>query len=141
MKYTKDSYNYLIVLKKGERLFESLIALAQKENIKTGWISGIGACSKAEIGLYNPKTKNYNWKVYDEQLEILSLQGDLTQDEKGQPMLHLHGVFSDKDFNSIGGHIKELEVLPTCELFVHSWFSDSVSRKFDEDTNLKLLQP
>lgn len=139
MKIVKDSYNYLIVLKKGEKLMESILSLAKKENIKTGWISGIGACSNAEIGLYNPKTKDYEWKTYDQQLEILNLQGDISLDDEGEPMLHLHGTFSDENFNSIGGHIKELQILPTCEIFLHSWFSEPIARKFDDDTKLKLL--
>ena len=138
MKVRKDASNWLIVLEKGDKLVESLQEAIIKEGIKTGWIFGLGACSWAEIGFYDLKSQNYHWKKYQEPLEILSLQGNVSLSED-QPTLHVHGTFSNDQLQSIGGHVKDLEVAGTCEIFLHDWFASPISRKADPNTGLNLL--
>lgn len=139
MKVRFDGYNWLVRLEKGEKLVETLVEIVKKENIKTGWIYGIGAASFVEIGFYNLSSKDYKWTKFDKDLEILGLQGNITfiGDE---PALHLHGNFSDESLQAFGGHVKELVVSITCEVFIHNWFSsESITRSTDEKTGLKLL--
>lgn len=138
MKVRRDAYNWLVRLERGELLSDGLLAAVEQEGIKTGWIMGIGACEWAELGFYDLESKQYQWQKFDEPLEILSLQGNVSLDGE-KPMLHIHGMFSGKDYQSVGGHVKDLEVAGTCEIFLHDWFADPLNRGVDPDTGLKLL--
>lgn len=141
MKVRKDTYNWFVRLERGELLSEGLRKAIEQEGIKTGWIMGIGACEWVELGYYDLETKKYKWQKFDPPnggLEILSLQGNVSLDDD-QPMLHIHGTFSGKNYQSIGGHVKDLEVAGTLEIFLHDWFADPVKRETDPDTGLKLL--
>jgi hypothetical protein len=138
MKIRYDGYNWIARLEKGEKLVESLLEAVKKENIKTAWIFGIGAASWAKIGFYSLASKQYNWKELDKDLEILSLQGNLAWEDDA-PILHIHGTFSDETMQAFGGHVKELVVAGTCELFIHDWFKGSISRSVDPKTGLKMF--
>lgn len=138
MKYKFDGFNYIVRLEKGEELISTLAKLIQDKDIPSCWISGLGACSKAELGFYDIDKKEYNWKMFDEPMEILGLSGDISWLE-GEPNLHIHGSFSKRDFSSVGGHVKELIVNGTCEIFLHKWDSDKLTRSKDNDVGLNLL--
>jgi len=138
MTFKFDGYNYLICLDKGELLIESLTDFVKQQGIAGGWISAVGAAAWAELGFYELEAKEYCWKKFEKLLEITSLQGNVSW--KGEePFLHLHGTFSDEDMSAIGGHVKELEVGGTCEVFLHIWNSDQLTRYQDPETGLNLL--
>ncbi len=138
MTFQFDGYNYLIRLEKGEQLVESLLAFASEHNLPGAWVSGIGGALSAELGFYDLTTQQYRWKKFDQLMEITSLQGNLAWDED-KPIVHLHGALSDSNMQTYSGHIKELEVGGTCELFIHVWNKDQIKRTQDPDTGLKLL--
>jgi predicted DNA-binding protein with PD1-like motif len=99
---------------------------------------GIGASAWAELGFFDGDKKDYLWKKFDTRLEILALQGSVALLD-GKPSFHIHGTFSDNQMRSFGGHVKDLEVAQTCEIFLHGWFKGEVERKFNPDIGLKLL--
>lgn len=138
MKYLSDEFNYLIRLEKGEFLTEQLIKFMNEKQIKGAWVSGIGGAAWAELGFYDLGQKNYQWKKVGTALEIINLQGNLTWSD-GVPAPHFHGTFSDQEMKTYSGHLKELEVSGTCELFVHVWDGNRLTRGRDEATGLKLL--
>lgn len=134
-----DGYNWLVRLNTGDELVSKLQEIARSEDIKTAWISGIGAASSVKTGLYDTEKKEYKWRDFSGDIEILSLQGNIAWDDK-HPALHIHGSFSDENMNGFGGHVKELIVGATCELFLHNWFSShGIVRSEDPKTGLKLL--
>jgi predicted DNA-binding protein with PD1-like motif len=137
MKLRKDAYNWLARLERGETLDDLKTALTN-ENIRSGVVVGIGACQWAELGFYDLKSKNYQWQKFDKPMEVLGITGNVSL-KNGEVFLHLHGSFSDKDFKTVGGHVKNLEVAGTLEIFLHDWFADPISRKIDQDTGLNLL--
>lgn len=138
MHYQFDGYNYLVRLDKGERLVERLSELIANGNIQGAWVSGIGAASWVELGYYHHEKHEYQWRKLEQSLEIVSLQGNAAWHEN-KPFLHLHGVLSDVEMKTYGGHVRELEVTGTCEIFLHLWNKDTLSRRPDSDTGLKLL--
>lgn len=138
MKYSFDGYNWLVSLEKGEKLMENLIGLIDKEKIKGGWVSAIGAAISAELGYYDLKEQEYRWHKVDEIMEITSLQGNIAwKDEK--PILHLHGTFSKADLSCVGGHVKDLVVGGTCEVFIHRWYDEKITRSKNTKVGLDLL--
>ena len=139
MTYQFDGYNYFVKLEKGEKLVSSLTQLVKDEQIAGAWLSGLGAALSVELGYYDLDTQEYLWKHLDETLEITALTGNIAWSED-KPAIHVHGSFSDRDMNGYGGHVKELVVGGTCELFLHlKQGSDKLKRKTDPDTGLNLL--
>ncbi len=139
MNYKFDGYNWFGVLKKGEELVGSLNDFVKKEKVKGAWIFVVGACDELEAGYYDLKSKSYKFKKYDQELEILNIQGNISWNGD-EPVIHLHGTFAGEDGNAFGGHIKSLKVSVTCEVFVHDWFgAGRIERKSDDSIGLKLL--
>ncbi len=138
MKYQKTDSRYVVRLDKGEQLMVCLRELIASESIAAAWVQGLGGAANAELGYYDLASREYRWQKFDELMEITSLQGNISTDESNQPVVHLHGSFSRADFSAIGGHVKELEVGGTCELFITE-VPLSLVRRQDEAVGLKLL--
>lgn len=138
MKHRFDGYNHVVRLERGEKLMESLAKLAESKKLGSVWLSGIGAAVWLEVGAYSLDKKDYNFQRFDEPMEIAHLQGDLTWNDD-QPFWHIHGSFSARDLKTVSGHVQDLEVGATCELFLHTIFGDRLSRVKSEDIGLKLL--
>ncbi len=62
MVYKRFGDKLVIRLKKGDKLVESVREILEKENVKAGFLTGIGATDNLEVGLFDPKTKDYNIK-------------------------------------------------------------------------------
>lgn len=137
MKYRCEGDNYLVRVEKGEQLISSLIKLVKDEDIQGAWISGLGGSLSAEIGFYTLDEQAYDFKVFDQLLEITSLQGNVSW-LNGEPKLHMHGTFSDENMKAIGGHVKELTVGGTCEIILHT-FNTKLTRTLDDEVGLPLL--
>lgn len=138
MKYTYDRFNYWLRFDKGENLHENMQTFMQETGIDGGWVSAIGAALECELGYYDLDKKQYQWQKFEGMREILSLQGTLAKNEAGEMMFHLHGTFGDEKYQTIGGHVKDLTVGGTLELFIHRSFV-SLERKTDEDVGLQTL--
>lgn len=138
MKYKFDGYNWLVRFDRGDKLITGLEQLARQEKIDGAWISGIGTASSATVGFYDFDKKDYEFKTFNQPLEIISLQGNLSWADN-TPVLHLHGTFSGKDLAAFGGHVKEVTVSGTCELLVHRWYNEALQRRLDDESGLKLL--
>lgn len=137
MTYNFDGENYLVRLNKCERLAETLDKFMSEVAMEGGWVNGIGAADEITIGLYQPESKDYKWKTFSQQMEITSLVGNLSRGADGKMMFHLHGTFGDKNFQTVSGHVKDFLVTATLELFITK--TSPLSRKFDEETALQLL--
>lgn len=138
MKTHFDGYNWILRLDRGEKLIESLDKFAKEKDVKGGFLTGIGGASSAELGFYNLGTKEYSWQKINEPLEVTALQGNLAIKD-GEPIWHIHGTFSDEKMQAIGGHVKELEVSGTLELFLHVIIDGGLKRSHSDDIGLDLL--
>ena len=138
MKYSFDGFNYLIRMDKGDRLSECLRQFATETKIEGAWVNGLGAAQEITLGFYHPEKKAYDWREFSGVREIISLQGNLAFGPDGEFIFHLHGVLGDTDFQTVGGHVKDLVVGSTVELFVHRAYQPT-KRKFDDKTGLKIL--
>lgn len=91
-------------LDKGVEIVHGLFSLMKQYAITSGTISGIGAVSEAELGYFNAKTKAYEKIRLKEDLEIVSLKGNISQKDN-EVFPHLHAVLSKQDFTAAGGHL------------------------------------
>jgi Predicted DNA-binding protein with PD1-like DNA-binding motif len=138
MTYSFDDYNYVIKLLKGERLSEAIEQFAEETKIEGGWIQGLGGTLEATLGFYDLDKKEYQWRTFEGLHELVSLNGNLAFDEQGKMMLHAHGVIADQNYQTVGGHIKDLVAGATVELFVHRTFKP-LHRKTDGQVGLQTL--
>ena len=127
----------LLVLNRGEELHAKLQEFAREHGLKGAWVQGLGGSGAMTLGYYNLTERKYEWQEFSDNLEILSLQGNLAWVD-GEPFWHIHGTFGGRDFASVGGHVKEMVVGLTCELLVTP-LDAPLTRVFDDETGLKLL--
>ena len=115
MIYQKDKDRYFLRIDKDESLFLSLETFAREENLKSGHLSGIGALKNCELGFYHLHTKTYDRKMFSQEAELLSLDGNLSILD-GKPFFHIHTVLGGEDFKCYGGHLFSADVAVTCEV-------------------------
>lgn len=137
MEYVQKEGVIVLRLNKGEEVISSLQALIERLNIKSGRVTGIGATNSITIGVFNASTKEYNKRVIEEDMEILSLSGNLSR-MNGAPYVHVHGSFASLDA-VYGGHLNSARISATAELVIDV-FQVEVERKFDEETGLNLMK-
>jgi len=80
-----------------------------------------------------------NAKLIQEQVEVLSLIGDIALDD-GEPKVHAHVVVGKSDGTAHGGHVLEAHVRPTLEV-VLTESPRHLRKRFDPESCLALIDP
>lgn len=122
-----------IRLEKGEEIVSELERVLEDEEVSAGSFHGIGAVSKATLGHYSLELKDYSEKELNQPLEIVSLQGTVSEDG-----IHPHVCLGTKGMETYGGHLVEAVVAATCEIIVTPE-PGSLDRYHDEGIGLDLL--
>ncbi|MHA1583242.1 MAG: PPC domain-containing DNA-binding protein [Candidatus Baldrarchaeia archaeon] len=138
MKVKKNEVSEVLVIKleKDEDLLEALSSIVEKENIKAGFFTGIGALNKVNMGIFvEGKYKEINMEG---ELEIVSLLGNVSLKD-GKPFVHAHIIVSRRDGAAFGGHLLPGSIISvTCEIFLVK-LKKPLERRFDEKLKLYLL--
>lgn len=138
MKKYRNPHGDVLVLKRGEELMNTLKIDAQENNFASAWLqSGLGGAESVVLSFYDLNTKEYKDKTFNESLEIVSLQGNLSSVD-GELFWHVHGTFGRRDYQTISGHVKELTIALTGELLIVP-LETPLTRMYDETTGLQLL--
>ena len=128
---------YVLSIDNHQEIMEALADFCKKQKIKAGDITGIGAISEATFRFLDPATKQYVDKVFEEQMEITNLTGNISSKE-GEVYLHVHLTCSRRDYTCVGGHLLKARINGACELLVTDFGLTSVGRRFDPETGLNL---
>ena len=134
--FTRDGDKFVVSIDNHQELVSALAAFCEEQGIHAGEISGLGAVSSATLRFLNPLTKHYVDKTFDEQMEISSLVGNISEKD-GKAYLHLHANFGRSDYTVIGGHLLCTTINGACEVVV-TRFGCKMGRHFDEETGLNL---
>ena len=118
MKYRLEGNKVLVVLSKGDEVFESLYKVVEELNIKFSWINGIGAADKITLGSYPSSLKKYIKKKFDNEFELASIMGNITIKEDA-PFIHIHATISDEECNAFAGHLFSATITVTCEIILN----------------------
>lgn len=129
----RSAREFLLICDKGDELPSVLLDFARENGIKGGSFNAIGAFERATIAYWNRETKEYEEIAVDEQVEVVSMTGNIFADR-----LHAHTVLGKRDGATIGGHFIRGVVFPTLEIFLTER-ETTVRRKRDEATGLWLL--
>ena len=117
MQYKKFGDTYLVRIDLDEEIMQELKCFCEKEHIALARVEAIGAANHAVIGVYDLKEQVYRREELNGFMEITGLNGNITRKD-GEAYLHLHGTLADQDHGIHGGHVIEMRVGATCEMFV-----------------------
>jgi uncharacterized protein len=113
-----DKRTFVLILDTGEEAFSTITAFAERERISGASLTALGAFERAKVGWFDPQSKEYHPIYVDEQVEVLSIIGDIAIGDNGAPTLYIHTVLGLKDGTTRGGHFMEGIVRPTLEVVV-----------------------
>jgi len=128
---------FIVVFETGDEIMQGLLEFARSNRVGAGHFTAIGALSGVVLGYLDWEKKDYEPIPLMEQVEVLSLVGDVTL-EDGSPWIHAHIVVGKRDGTAHGGHLLEGHVRPTLEVVLHE-SPDHLRRKPDPETGLALI--
>ena len=128
---------FALVFDPGDEVIEELTNFAKENDLSAARFTAIGAFSDATLGYFDMEKKEYEKIPVDEQVEVLSLVGDVALFE-GEPKLHVHAVLGRSDGTTRGGHLLGAHVQPTLEVVIVE-SPEHLRRETDEETGLPLL--
>ena len=108
---------FAVIFQTGDNPVAGLTAFAVEHKLKAASFTAIGAFSEATLGYFEWEKKEYERIAVGEQVEVLSLLGDITLQD-GKPHLHAHVVLGRRDGSACGGHLLDARVRPTLEVIV-----------------------
>ena len=128
---------YALVYEKGDEFVSVLQAFAEEHQLGTSHFTAIGAFKHAIVGFFDREKMDYLKIPIKEQVEVLSLTGNITLSDK-EYKVHAHAVLGKSDASALGGHILEAHVWPTLEVIVEE-SPKHLLRQIDPETGLALL--
>jgi predicted DNA-binding protein with PD1-like motif len=129
-----ETKRYAVSIKNHEEIVNVLTQFCKDKKIKGGQIIGIGAVKSATLRFFNPSTKQYVDKTFDEQMEIANLTGNISL-MNGDVYLHLHATFGREDYTAIAGHLLKATLNGAGEFIVTNY---SLTLPRVKDSNLGL---
>lgn len=128
---------WALIFDKGDEVIGELQRFARSEELGGSHFTAVGAFERATLGYFDRDRRDYLKIPVDEQVEVLSLVGDVARGEDG-PKVHAHVVVGRRDGTTRGGHILEANVWPTLEV-VLTEEPRHLQRTHDEETGLALI--
>ncbi|MDD2446863.1 MAG: DNA-binding protein [Tissierellia bacterium] len=138
MEYRKFGSKYVVRLDIGEDIVQSVKELAEKEGIRLGVVTGIGAVNKATIGLYEVSKQQYISTELSEDMEIVSLGGNISE-MNGEVYVHLHIALGCSGSNVKAGHLNSAIISGTGELIIDE-IVGAVDRVKDNVSGLNIFK-
>ena len=129
---------YVLVMDTGDEVVASLTNFAKENNLYAASLSAIGAFSDTELGYFDFAIKDYKKIIVREQVELLSLTGDITL-YNNEPKLHAHVIVGKADGTAHGGHLLQAHVKPTLEVILTE-LPAYLHREMDRKTGIPLIK-
>lgn len=129
---------YAVIFEKGDEPMSGLEEVARAEQLSAAQLTAIGAFSSVVLGYFDRERKDYRRIELNEQVELLSLVGDIARKDD-TPAVHAHVVVGLVDGTTRGGHLLEAAVWPTMEVVVTE-SPAHLRKELDEETGLALIR-
>ena len=131
---------FALVFETGDEVLKGLSDFARENRLGGSHLTAIGAFQDVTLGYFDWEKKDYKRIPVREQVEVVSLVGDVALGEKGEPKVHAHVVLGRSDGSALAGHLLEARVRPTLEvILVES--PGHLQRKHDDESGLALIRP
>lgn len=129
---------FVLIFDSGDEAMSGLVEFAKKNRLGSARIAAIGAFREAVLGYFDWESKEYRKIPVQEQVEVLSLLGDVALKD-GEPAVHAHAVVGRADGSTRGGHLIEAHVRPTLEVMITESPSH-LQKRFDPESGLALIR-
>jgi len=127
-----------LVFETGDEPMHGLLDFAKRERLTSGHFTAIGAFEDVSLGYFDWSQKDYARIAIHEQVEVLSMVGDIAL-EGNTPKIHAHVVVGKRDGTAHGGHLLEARVRPTLEVILVQP-PGHLRRRFDARSKLALIE-
>jgi len=131
------AHSFVLVFDTGDEVTKELLAFSRSRGITAASLTGIGAFQDVTLGYFELQQRDYRRIPISEQVEVLSLVGNLAAGDDG-PKLHAHVVVGKRDGTAHGGHLIEGRVRPTLEIVLVET-PTRLRRRSDPATGLALI--
>lgn len=128
---------FAFVFDSGDSVMDGLLRFATARQLEGASFTAIGAFERVTLGYFDVGRKEYAPIDLNEQVEVLSLSGNVALGPDG-PKVHAHVVVGRSDGTAWGGHLLSARVRPTLEVIVTET-SEGLRRRIDRATGLPLL--
>ncbi len=108
---------WALIFDADDEVIAELRNFAAAEHLQAAHFTGIGGFASVTVAWFDLGKKTYHPIEINEQIEVLSLIGDVAE-SKGKPALHAHICVAKRDGTAHGGHLQSGRVRPTLELIV-----------------------
>jgi predicted DNA-binding protein with PD1-like motif len=129
----------VVVCEKGDDPVREVTEAVRSAGIRAAQVTAVGALRAATLGYFDRETKQYLPIEVEEQVEVLSIVGDIAVKD-GEPVLHAHAVLGRRTGETVGGHLQGGAVWPTLEVVV-SEVGPELAKEVDPETGLALIVP
>ena len=109
---------FAVVLDLSDDPVSCLSVFARAQRLTAARFTALGAFSQVAVGFFDLQRKDYEKIEIDEQVEVISLVGDVALGPDGAPRLHAHVVVAKRDGSAWGGHLLHASVQPTLEVML-----------------------
>ena len=117
MYYSKCNLGYVLRAEIGEEIQEVLRQFGDALKIKGAFYQGIGTLTQVELAFFRTDTKTYDRRFFNDEYELITLSGNLSASEETYHP-HSHVTFSDRNYQTISGHLVRGVVSLTVEIIV-----------------------
>lgn len=129
----------MLVFDEGDEVISTVASFARTKSLHASGLQAIGGFSEATLGYFDWERKDYERIPVREQVEVVSLLGDIAMGSDG-PAVHAHAVLGRRDGTALAGHLLAGHVRPTLEMIL-TGTPAALVRKYDERTGLALIDP
>lgn len=130
---------FALIYETGDEAIAGLRRFAADHRPRSAHFTAIGAFRDVVLAYFDWPTKRYQDIPVNEQVEVLTLAGDIAWKDDGEPVVHAHVVVGRSDGSTRGGHLKKAHVRPTLELVLVE-YPKHLERKPDPETGLALIR-
>ncbi len=130
---------FALVFDSGDEVMELLTDFAREKRLTAAHFTAIGAFERGVIAYFDWQKKDYKKLPVAEQVEVVSLLGDIAATDKGEPKTHAHVVLGRSDGSALAGHLLEGHVRPTLEVVLIE-SPAHLQRRPDAETGLALIR-
>jgi predicted DNA-binding protein with PD1-like motif len=127
------------VFETGDEVISGLTSFATERKSAGSHFTAIGAFREAVIAYFDWEKQEYLKNPIREQVEVVSLIGDVALAPDGSPKVHAHVVLGRRDGTALSGHLVEGHVRPTLEVTLTEE-PKHLQRRHDPRSGLALIR-
>ncbi len=141
MDYNKYGNALYVRFDRGDEVISGILDICKREHILSATYSGIGGCGDVTVSTYIPDKQEFMPHNKTGLLEMISLNGNISADDKDNIYEHTHAMFSYLENNEqkfLGGHLTRAVISYTGEITINLVQNGVIRRKKDPLTGIDI---